>query len=204
MYLSLLSVETHARLGRPRYGRRWVGNPYRVHQRLCMAFPDIPRINAQPHKEGMAPPHVSRDHARSVLFRIDSDGPTPRVLVQSVQEPCWEHAFGNAEFLLTQSPGVKEFHPVFEPGQRLRFLLRANPTVKRPKEDARNGARYALTEPDQQIAWLQRKSEPGGFRVLQVRALCPGRRISRRSRQIEPGIRHTHFSVDFAGLLGVT
>ena len=38
MYLSSIPVETGHDPNRVWPGKRWIRNPYRVHQRLCMAF----------------------------------------------------------------------------------------------------------------------------------------------------------------------
>lgn len=53
-----------------------------------------------------------------------------------------------------------------------RFQLRANPTVKRvvrnpsTGEKKKNGRREPITSPDELRAWLKRKADGGGFRVL--------------------------------------
>ena len=64
----------------------------------------------------------------------------------------------------------------------LAFRLRANPTVKRrfPNGDHK---RVGIYRPEEQIAWLERKGELGGFRVLSVRTcheLEAGGRIQRQ------------------------
>jgi len=59
-------------------------------------------------------------------------------------------------------PTTKEVKLALRQGQRLRFRLRANPTVKR------GGKREGLLSEDEQIAWLNRKGTVHGFTVMTV------------------------------------
>jgi hypothetical protein len=77
MHLSLLEVDSRSHIA-----RTWLGNPYRVHQRLLMAFP-----NADPGR---------------VLFRIEDEWALPRIIVQSEAEAEWDAAFG--DFTVLASP----------------------------------------------------------------------------------------------------
>jgi CRISPR system Cascade subunit CasE len=156
MFLSKLVLNT-----RNRQARSDLARPYEMHRTLWRAFPD--------------------DDPGRILFRVDSDraGAPPAVLVQSDLRPRWERlAERDANYLLAP-PDLKEFRPSFAPGQRLRFRLRANPTKKvgslsktdrlageREREDnSKNGRRIALLREEDQIAWLLRKSQAGGFRI---------------------------------------
>ena len=87
MFLSSIPVETGSHPTRIWPGKRWARNPYRVHQRLCMAF------DGQPDGR--------------VLFRIEgpvrtSRGLRPRILVQSIHAPDWDQAFRNAPITVVQ------------------------------------------------------------------------------------------------------
>jgi CRISPR system Cascade subunit CasE len=53
MYLSTLLINVGSNPDRPRPGRLWLRNRYRVHQRLCMAFPSNQRKDRDP--EFLAP-----------------------------------------------------------------------------------------------------------------------------------------------------
>lgn len=53
MYLSTLLINVGSNPDRPRPGRLWLRNRYRVHQRLCMAFPSNERRDGDP--EFLAP-----------------------------------------------------------------------------------------------------------------------------------------------------
>ncbi len=48
MYLSCLLIDVGSNPDRPRPGRLWLRNLYRVHQRLCMAFPSPVRKKCDP------------------------------------------------------------------------------------------------------------------------------------------------------------
>ena len=179
MYLSQLVVNVGGNPSRLRPGLNWVRNPYRVHQRLAMAFPSPAQLAADPFfiepfsdkqffgDEAVTHVQVERDDRRGFLFRIEPAQP-PVILVQSADEPNWAYAFGNASFLLARPPQVKAFQPQFAAGQVCRFRLRANPTVKRDKK------RHGLTSEDEQLAWLQRKGVAGGFEVRSVTVVPEG------------------------------
>jgi CRISPR system Cascade subunit CasE len=176
----------------------WISNPYRVHQRLCMAFPDAPQ--------------VARDDNHSLLFRIESTTP-PSVLVQSVEQPEWERAFGNAGFLLVEPPKMKEFNPVYQAGERYRFFLRANPTTKKalPRKDApvpescpphKAFRRFGLKTEEEQVAWFHRKAADAGFEATELRVITARPRVSRKSKMEfkDPQI---HRAADYTGVLEV-
>lgn len=104
---------------------------------------------------------------------------------------------------------LTQVKPNFLNHRNYRFDLRANPTKKIAKFDiagnkTKNGKREALLKPDDQCAWLERKAEGGGFRVLDSPALeiDPASlnpfQISKRNKE---GV---HFGVRFRGALEVT
>lgn len=139
MYLSCLLIDVGEDPDRPRPGRLWLRNLYRVHQRLCMAFPSATRKSEdsdflQPFKpEDFAAKqvHVERGTDAGFLFRIDPQlHSRVMVLVQSAIEPDWDYAFHNARHFLAGPPQTKPFNPEFRQGMRLRFRLLANPVRK--------------------------------------------------------------------------
>jgi len=213
MYHSHLLINVGDNPDRPDWNicRRWLRNPYRVHQRLCMGFPSAGRREAdpaflQPFQPGDfdgAPGgdvHQPRGPAGGFLFRIDLGHP-PVVVVQSARRPDWEYAFANASFLLAGPPHVREYVPVLQSGRRLRFRLRANPTVKRAvqRDGQAKPARHALLDEADQRAWLMRKAQGAGFTPLDF-AVTGVRRVTCSS----PKGKQTHVAVDFEGLLEVT
>jgi CRISPR system Cascade subunit CasE len=114
----------------PTPGRKWLGDIYRVHQRLWMAFADDKRRDEDPFFLGVwAGPALSEPKPKrreaGFLFRIERDG-RPRILVQSAEEPKWDYAFQNAPYLLARKPDVREFDPAPLGSQSYRFRLLAN------------------------------------------------------------------------------
>lgn len=167
MYMSCLLIDVGDNPDRPRPGRLWLRNRYRVHQRLCMAFP-YPDTKAcdpaflkpyepcgfrdprPPYYAGTVvqhrpcatveppPVHVPRDTKHNFLYRIDPQpGSRVVILVQSAIKPDWNYAFHNAGHLLAALPETKTVELRFEPGQNFRFRLLANPT-KRLRKESRN------------------------------------------------------------------
>lgn len=161
MYLSLLHVNVGHDPDRPRPGRLWLGNVYRVHQRLWMAFPD----EMAKREEPATAPNPARCEA-GFLFRIERDG-RPRILVQSLQVPDWDAAFRNAPYLLESGPDrhpqVLEFDPKPCVGEAYRFRLLAN-VVKSTGVPHSNGAtrqtRSGLTVPRRRRAEILVHPDP--------------------------------------------
>lgn len=103
---------------------------------------------------------------RRMLWRVDG-GKHPYMLVQTLDQPDWSYLLEQVPpSYLRRPPQVKPVSLTFATGQRLRFRLRANPTVKRTVGDAKK--RLALRTEDEQLAWLHRKAGAGGFEVLEV------------------------------------
>ena len=127
--------------------RSELADPYQMHRTLSKAFGDCPDEFKQ---------------AR-LLFRVDEsmDGSRVWVLAQSRLKPAWDRLTIGAAYLAGQAQ-VKEWEPEFSPGQHLQFRLRANPTFKRA------GKRQAWEGEQDQVAWLKRKGEAGGFRLAEV------------------------------------
>lgn len=184
MYLSCLEIDTSSVRG-----RTWLASPYRIHQRLCLAFPD--------------------GAAGRILYRIEPDWRPPRIIVQSTEPADWERGFRDHPVL--RSPAVqKEVNPRFHPGQRLRFILRANPTARRaapsrPRRDDRRpmGPRVGLWREEDQRTWLARKGRLGGFQPLDFETSSVGSVRFRHGSGPDAAVQ-THFGVDFQGHLLVT
>ena len=162
-----------------------MGDPYQMHRTLMKAFPGA--------EEG---------GPGRVLFRVDVDRRTdvPTVLVQSEKEPDWTFLLERRYLLdVPGNPAWRAYSPVLRAGQRLRFLLRANPTIRRVFEAGKPGKRIGLVREEDQMAWLKRKAEAGGFSLDAVRVIPRGKRRSNRN-----GASGTHICVDFQGVLTVT
>ncbi len=169
-----------------------IASPYEMHKTLLKAFP------AGKFGIGRADPE-----AAGVLFRLDSqDEEALTVLVQSRAAPDWSVL--NPGYLLA-APQVKQRELSLQAGQHLSFRLRANPTVKKDRPGKEQGRRVGIYDEEGQLAWLARKGEQHGFRVLQAQ-------ISRDGKIKDDDAIHrgtvTHklelLSVQFDGILQVT
>jgi len=119
------------------------------------------------------------------LWRLDS----PHLLVQSQSAPDW----GRLPDGYLVEVASKPFELSVVNGQRLRFRLRANPTV------CRNGKRHGLLREADQMAWLERKAATGWFAVHSVLVSSEG--VTRGDKNRCPIIR---LAVRFDGMLTVT
>lgn len=187
MYLSRLILNP-----RSRRAQSEAGDPYQMHRSIMRAFP-----------EG------AKEMGERVLFRLETQ---PRsggltLLVQSHLEPDWSWLAepGARGYLLPvpePNPWVKRFELRLEPGQRLAFRLRANPTVKKTDDDQKK-KRRALVDEEAQMAWLTRKGEQGGFRVIAARVAKQGE-INGWVESTPQRQRYRLSAVQFDGVLEVT
>lgn len=171
LYLSRLALNP-----RCRQVRSELFNPYEMHRTLSKAFGDAPGI---------------WESARC-LFRVE-ESPDLRLLVQSHIPADWARLSVPGDYMADR-PAAKEFSPAFTPGQRLAFRLRANPTVRR------DGRRQGLYQESEQLAWLTRKSERGGFRLCSAVA----RGAEKITCRTASGEAATFSAVMFDGVLRVT
>lgn len=131
--------------------RKDISNPYELHRTVLSAFPEN-----LPDRE-------------RVLFRLDAPGrdcseSAAHILVQSLERPNWGPLAARRPGYLRAAPAVKDITGLqFQPGQVLRFRLRANPS----KRDAASGKRVGIYTHDDRLAWLQRKAEHAGFRLAE-------------------------------------
>lgn len=180
MFLSLLEIDSRAQMA-----RTWLSNPYRVHQRLAMAFPGAP--------------------SGRVLFRIEDEWLPPRIIVQSQAEADWEAAFGQFA-VLASHPQQKCLDVEVSAGEILRFRLLANPTKRLSAgcPGARvDGRRVGLLKEDEQRGWLERKAAGAGFAPLAVE-VRPRSTIVSHKNPAKDRSRQSHLAVQFDGRLRVT
>jgi len=180
MYLSRLILDP-----RSRQVQSELANPYEMHRTLSRAFGDD--LNDE-----------------RILYRVDVDRRTgvPTVLVQSQGEPDWS-VLPDDRYLLrdtdADNPARRSFDPGFAPGRLLSFRLRANPV----KRDNETGRRQGLLQEEDQRAWLDRKGQAGGFRIVRCHVIPEGlQTFAKRRGGSEREI--TVLSVRFDGLLQVT
>ena len=186
MYLSRLILNP-----RIRRVQLEIAEPYQMHRSLMRAFPDD-----------------MQEGAERVLFRLEQSarGGALTLLVQSWTLPDWSwlaepRACGYLLPVGEPNPAVKSFDLHLAPGQVLAFRLRANPTVKRTIDGKKK--RVGLYREQEQMDWLARKAEQGGFRLLSVRT---GNEtiVGGRIRRDEATHKLRLLAVRFDGLLQVT
>ena len=142
MYLSKIILD-------PRHpqARRDLADPYEMHRTLARVY--APDADTPPHR---------------FLWRLErrtDDRPSSIVLVQSEQSANWSILKALPDYLEAIHPDKQvDLEHLICPTARYRFRLLANPTV------TREGKRYGLTREEDQIAWLARQGERGGFTVL--------------------------------------
>jgi len=167
LYLARLRLNTN------RTATFWSSNPYRIHQRLLMAYDGEPRL----------------------LFRLEAKESGATILVQSHLAPDFERAFGEFH-VLAAPPECKSFDPQLTAGEVYRFRLLANPTVRRA------GKRLGLFHEEDQRSWLARKLTAGGMALLHCLAQPCGYQYASRGPAKEDALQ-THLAVLFEGLLRV-
>ncbi|MEN6642387.1 MAG: type I-E CRISPR-associated protein Cas6/Cse3/CasE [Armatimonadia bacterium] len=163
--------------------------------------PESPRVQA----ELMRPYQLHRTLWRAfgenasgrLLYRLETDAAVPVLLVQSPWSGDWAHLsrvgyLHEPHELLLENPAEKLFTPRFEPGQVLRFRLRANPTYKV------GSRRLGHLNPQWQTAWLARKGAQSGFSVVEAVGRGEGFQALQKGPQ-----RLRMYSVLFEGLLQV-
>lgn len=180
--------------------RSELARPYEMHRTLSRAFPPDTFNTTR-----------DKDDAAGVLFRVDEQPRTNSiaVLVQSQVAPDWacfnDKRDARGHTYLLQPPESKSFALKLAAGQTLAFRLRANPT-KRLGNHARdvNGKRVGIYDEAEQLAWLQRKADAGGFRI--VRAMVSRDEYIENEKAIQRGEqRHDlkMLSAQFDGVLQI-
>jgi CRISPR system Cascade subunit CasE len=197
MYLSRLILNP-----RSRRAQSEAAQPYELHRSIMRAFPD--QLDPQSER---------------VLFRLEADPHRGALvlLVQSLEAPDWSwlEEPGAKGYLLPvdgPNPAVKRVSLSLSIGQLLAFRLLANPTVKSTLPDPEHPGtprpvRHGLYKDDQQQAWLQRKAQQSGFRILSANATKqPEAKSVIHSHAAGEEATHklTFFAVRFDGLLEVT
>jgi CRISPR system Cascade subunit CasE len=163
-------------------------NPYEMHRTIWNSFPAL-RVSERDSGR--------KEYFDRILFRVDTDHANQAtVIVQSDIKPDWTKLLPDYLRVAAES---KPLDPQLSVGQRLRFRLRANPT-KRLREKSRVGAgqqvaaerigdRVGLLSEEQQIRWLLRKADAGGFTI-------PGAWVKANDPETNAPIEIPNFRVD--------
>jgi len=185
----------------PRYHRvqHDLADCQRLHSTLLSGFPDLPGVEARARL--------------GVLYRVEAPPSPLHILVQSAVAPAWSslpRAYVLAEPEIRR---IDASYAAIHDGQRLRFRLRANPTKRVLREETRGGKCWAgkrvnLVNEEDQLAWLGRKGEGGGFQLVSVQTSHGVPQVQAtprpRTRGDRDGRTLTFGSVQFDGVLSVT
>ncbi|HQA68653.1 MAG TPA: type I-E CRISPR-associated protein Cas6/Cse3/CasE [Aggregatilineales bacterium] len=178
MYLSQMSLNARSRSVRQDHRTL-----YETHRTVMSAFPaELPA-------------------GERVLFRREDvrdayGAPAIRLLVQSLSPPDWSVLADRPAGYFLSAPVVKRVELALAEGQPLIFRLVANPTVKR------DGRRLGLLTEEEQMKWLERKGEQGGFRVRREDVRISDMGFNRH--RTASGHMASIYTVQFDGLLYVT
>ncbi len=156
MFLSRMRLDP-----RQRRVRRDLGDRYELHRTVMCAFPDA-------------------EHGRAelgVLFRLEVDGASPTLYVQSHAQPDWAAlppGYVAADFLEgpPQPKPLGEAFASLVDGQELRFRLQANPRRQLFVKGGR-GRRVPLRAPADVFDWLARRAKESGFSLRRLTTGAP-------------------------------
>lgn len=173
MYISQLNLNLKSR-----EVRSDISNCYEMHRTLCRAFPD-----------------KNNGGTGRILFRIDNNSQsikfnTTSVIVVSEKKPNWDKIKNNNEYFIDYK--LKDYNINLFEKQLLRFLLKANPTVKK------DGKRKGLYGVKEQQEWFIRKADENGFKIIEYTSRQDEYLRNKNSKNIE------FLSVIYEGVLQVT
>ena len=169
---------------------RGIKDSYTWHQLVWQAFPG---------RDGLP---------RDFLTRLDDKTEGTQLLVVSPTEPVRPNWLSE-----TDSWESKPIPPAYFQARRYRIQLRANPTHKPVKDqqgnyiaDAKKRKRRAITGEGELAAWLKRKGESGGFRLVDSVPLETWSEVQRFEKRPSNGSHHrgVHGVVDFSGVIEIT
>lgn len=165
MYLSRLILN-------PRSRAVWrdLADCHEMHRTIMSAFPEVSKHEGSPREQYGALHRVEIDDRSGVIS----------LFVQASLCPDWsklEHDYladTNGEMENPASKPVAEQYGSIKPGTILAFRLKANPTRKidtktGPDGKRHNGKRVELRREKDQIEWLRRKGQQGGFELLSAK-----------------------------------
>lgn len=193
IWLSLLELNP-----RSRAVRNDLSDCNGLHRTMMKLFPEVDQLPAR--------------SALGVLHRLEQDkGGKLRVLLQSLGRPDFARLPEGYLETPPQSKTLDSIDVLLQPGGKLRFRLRANPTraidtKSRPDGTKSNGKRVELRGEEAFMGWLHRKAGQHGFRILACRidAGAPDpRRVNGKVEGRKGGSPITVASVLFDGILEV-
>jgi CRISPR system Cascade subunit CasE len=155
--------------------RRDLSSPYEMHRTLSRAFST-----------------QGQDAVHPYLWRLESSASEeiPYILVQATDEARWS-GLSNG-YLLGMQERVWNPETVLNPGRKVAFRVRANPTVNRvPAEDIADGSvarsargrrkRLGLWRESEQLEWMQRQATRLGLEGVEA-SVSQAQRLRCRKR----------------------
>jgi CRISPR system Cascade subunit CasE len=143
-----------------------LGNVYELHRTLSNAFPE--KTKSKSFREEF-----------QILYRIEyiEEQLYPFLLMQSNIIPMWEQILAKHPNYFNQAPKSKELSPLInrlKENQRCIFKLKANPVKRPPPKKYEKGEyrgktnRIPITNEEQLMTWLNKKSKSAGFKLVRV------------------------------------
>lgn len=140
-----------------------------------------------------------------VLYRLEVRD-RPALLVQSVVIPDWQALSNGYLIAPAETKSIAAQYERLSQGMVLRFRLAANPTKKidtksGPDGRRRNGRRVDLRTEEEQIDWLVRKGEQGGFSLLRLQGNPEVFDVVVRPQKVGGRGKHPNGRLTFSGVV---
>lgn len=182
-----------------RTGRFWLDNPYRIHQRLLMAFEDGIAGRLMWRPEAQAVKIRTIEFAAGARWISTREGERTVLIVQAEHRANWARGFEGLPILIRAAQ--EQVKLVAAEGDVLSYRLRAAPMKCRPTQPGQRSRRMWLNHPEEWSAWLERKADMHGFQ-LETTCIGPSETIAAvRSKEERPQML---LAVEFSGRLRVT
>ena len=107
----------------------------------------------------------SREDA-GVLYRAQKTERGCTVYILSSRKPVFDEASARSGMIPAGTRDMTAVEGLFAEGRRFRFDLLTMPSKKESDRTRKNSQRRILRNPEERLAWLARKAEAGGFRIL--------------------------------------
>lgn len=107
----------------------------------------------------------SREDA-GVLYRAQKTERGCTVYILSSRKPVFDEAAARNGMIPAGTRDMTAVEGLFAEGRRFRFDLLTMPSKKESDRTRKNSQRRILRDPEERLAWLARKAEAGGFRIL--------------------------------------
>ena len=109
----------------------------------------------------------SREDA-SVLYRAQKNDAGCTVYILSERAPVFDEKSLHNGMIPAGTREMTAVEALFAEERRFRFDLLTMPAKKELDRSRKNSQRRILRDPEERLAWLARKAEQGGFRILSV------------------------------------